>query len=135
MHKKVEHDYAIKCAQLAKQAGIKHLLLLSAVGVSPNSWLEVVRLKADVEEQVKALNFESTSIFQPSMILAPNRQVKSIYERLGEWFFTYFDWILPEKYQAVKVEDLAYAFYKVLENPKRGVNVYQVPEFRKLKKD
>lgn len=135
MHKKVTHDYAIKCAQLAKEAGVKHVLLLSAVGVSTTSWFAWGRLKADVEEQIKSLNFESTSIFQPGMIFAPNRPNKTISEHVADWIFTYLGWLFPEKYQGIQVEDLANAFVKVAESPKPGVTVYQVPEYRKLKKE
>jgi len=68
--KDVVVDFAIEC----KKAGIRHFQLLSSVGVSPSSSSFFLRTKGELEERLKALNFEQLSLFHPSMIITPTNR-------------------------------------------------------------
>ena len=63
-------NFAIKC----KKAGIKHFELLASVDINPKSKSFYLRTKGELVEELKALNFERLSIFQPSMILTPTNR-------------------------------------------------------------
>ena len=62
--------FATKC----KNVGIKHFQLLSSVGIKLNSSSFYLRTKAELVEELKMLEFERLSIFQPSMILTPSNR-------------------------------------------------------------
>ena len=68
--KKAVIDFAIKC----KEAGVNHFQLLASVGISAKSSSFYLRIKGELVEELKALNFERLSIFQPSMILTPTNR-------------------------------------------------------------
>jgi len=63
-------DFAIAC----KTAGITHFQLLSSVGASAASRSFYLRSKGELEDALKALNFERLSLFQPSMIITPKNR-------------------------------------------------------------
>ena len=63
-------NFAVAC----KKAGIKHFELLASVGISPTSRSFYLRTKGELVEELKNLNFERLSIFQPSMILTPTNR-------------------------------------------------------------
>lgn len=63
-------DFAIAC----KAAGITHFQLLSSVGASAASRSFYLRSKGELEDALKALNFERLSLFQPSMIITPKNR-------------------------------------------------------------
>lgn len=63
-------DFATEC----KKAGVKHFELLASVGISSTSSSFYLRTKGELVEELKALNFDRLSIFQPSMILTPNNR-------------------------------------------------------------
>ncbi len=63
-------DFALGC----KKAGVKHFELLSSVGINANSSQYYLRAKGELVEELKNLNFERLSIFQPSMILTPTNR-------------------------------------------------------------
>ncbi len=63
-------DFAKEC----KKAGVNHFELLSSVGINPKSTSFYLRTKGELVEDLKALNFERLSIFQPSMILTPTNR-------------------------------------------------------------
>jgi len=64
----------IDFAKACKAGGVKHFELLSSVGISADSSSFFLRSKGELVEELKALNFERLSIFQPSMILTPTNR-------------------------------------------------------------
>ncbi|XP_060074466.1 oxidoreductase HTATIP2-like [Ylistrum balloti] len=79
---KVDHDYVLKAAELAKASGCKHYSVLSSQGADKNSSLLYPRTKGQVEEALKVIHFRQLSIFRPGLILC-NRQES----RPSETFF------------------------------------------------
>ena len=65
---KIEHDLNIELAKEAKEAGTKVFVLISSSGASKDSRIPYSRLKGDIEEDVKALDFEHTVILRPGLI-------------------------------------------------------------------
>ena len=57
-------DFALEC----KKAGVSHFELLGAVGANSTSSSFYLRTKGELVNELKALNFERLSIFQPSLI-------------------------------------------------------------------
>jgi nucleoside-diphosphate-sugar epimerase len=68
---KIDKTAVIEFAEACKKAGVHHFELLSSVGISIKSSSFYLRTKAELVEELEALNFERLSIFQPSMILTP----------------------------------------------------------------
>jgi oxidoreductase len=57
-----------RLARLARAAGVRHFALVSSVGASPTSWFLYPRTKGEAEEAVKAMGFESVSVFRPGLL-------------------------------------------------------------------
>ncbi|MDI5944121.1 hypothetical protein QLR68_39510, partial [Micromonospora sp. DH15] len=66
---KIDHDYPLRAAEIAKANGARSVFLVTAVGANPGSGVFYVRTKGEVERDIRALNFDHTHIFRPSMIL------------------------------------------------------------------
>ncbi len=58
-------DFATAC----KTRGINHFQLLCSVGADSKSRSFYLRIKGELEDELKALNFDRLSLFHPSMIL------------------------------------------------------------------
>lgn len=71
---KVDKIAVLDFAKACKEAGIEHFELLASVGANPKSVSFYLRTKGELVEELKALNFERLSIFQPSMILTPTNR-------------------------------------------------------------
>ena len=63
-------DFASAC----KKAGVRHFELLASIGADLNSSFFYLRTKGELVNELKALDFERLSIFQPSMILTPTNR-------------------------------------------------------------
>ncbi|KAG8564750.1 hypothetical protein GDO81_016580 [Engystomops pustulosus] len=89
---RVDHDYVLKSAQLAKAGGCQHFNLESSKGANKGSSFLYLRVKGEVEAEVEELGFERFSIFRPAVLM-----VDRVESRPGEWFtrkllgpFSYF---------------------------------------------
>jgi len=65
---KLEHDLNIELAKAAKEAGSKVYVLISSAGASNKSRFGYMKMKGEIEEDIKALGFEHTVIVQPGLI-------------------------------------------------------------------
>lgn len=74
----VDHDYQLEFAKWCHTKEVSHFLLLSAVGVDPNSNFFYNRMKGVLEMEVRSLQFKQLTIVQPGLILRPNS------DRIGE---------------------------------------------------
>lgn len=76
---KVDKDYPLTFAQLAKDNGVGTYVLNSAMGASQTSVIFYNRIKGEVEEGLKELGFNSLTIVRPGLIGGDRKE-----HRLGE---------------------------------------------------
>jgi len=82
--RKVDLDYQFKAAQLAANNGVEHYLLVSSSGANEDSYSAYLKMKGELEREVKALPFKRISIFQPSLLLGQRTNIR-FGEKLGGW--------------------------------------------------
>ncbi|KAE8899069.1 hypothetical protein PF005_g17973 [Phytophthora fragariae] len=66
--RKVDLEYVTMFAELAKDAEVLYFGLLTASNANKDSWFLYPQTKGEVEENIKKLGFERTSIFRPGLI-------------------------------------------------------------------
>jgi len=132
---KVEIDYVMGFASACKEAGIRHFSLMTSVGANPRSRAYYLRLKGTQEERVKALGFQRTSLFRPSMLLTPqNRYGASQAVLLAVW--PRIDGLLAgplRRYRGIRVEDLGKAIARnAASEAPDGVEILEWDDFRRI---
>ena len=80
--RKVDFDYVVNFAAAAKAAGVKRFLVVSALNPNAKSGVFYYRVKGEMENALKAMNFESLHIFRPSFLLVERPEAR-VGERLG----------------------------------------------------
>lgn len=71
---KVDHDYVVDAAKLAKEGGCKEFHLVTSSNANKNSWFLYPKTKGRVEEDVTQLGFDHLAIYRPALLLC-QRQV------------------------------------------------------------
>ena len=61
--RRVDYEYPLRFAQLAKQLNIPHFGLLTAGGSDPNSWFYYMKTKGEAERDIKALELQQLTIY------------------------------------------------------------------------
>ncbi|XP_046375583.1 oxidoreductase HTATIP2-like isoform X1 [Haliotis rufescens] len=66
---RVDHDYVLISAEIAKARGCKHFSLVSSQGANKNSSMLYTRTKGQVEEALKVMHFDRISIYRPGVLM------------------------------------------------------------------
>ncbi|XP_068170186.1 oxidoreductase HTATIP2 isoform X2 [Antennarius striatus] len=77
---RVDHDYVLKAAELAKAGGCQQFHLESSRGANKDSSFLYLRVKGQVEADVGALGFDRFSVYRPGVLLVDRAE-----SRPGEW--------------------------------------------------
>lgn len=131
---RIDRDAVLDFASACKQAGVRHFELLGAVGASATSALFYPRTKGQLEEGLKALDFERLSLFQPSMILTPTNR----YGVMQAITLVAFPWLEPllvgplRKARGIRVERLGAAIARNVLTQATGVETLQWDDFMRL---
>lgn len=115
-------DYQIpkRVAQIAKVKGVDSFSLISSMGATSKSRFFYLRVKGEIEDDLKLCNFQRTLIYRPSLLLG-NRLEYRIGEKLMMLFFSLFSWCIPLKYLPTDSILLAQMIIKNLHNQKFGI--------------
>jgi len=126
----------IKMGKYAESQGVKHLLVISAMGANRHSKVYYNRVKGMMEEKVSALSLPSVSIFRPSLLLG-NRQEFRLGERFGELAMKVFKPALIgplKKYRAIEAKQVAFSMMqKALALSLKGVAIYESESMAEVK--
>jgi uncharacterized protein YbjT (DUF2867 family) len=68
MYYKIDVQYPVDIATIAKRNGAQRLCLVTAIGASPKSGQWYLRLKGEVEARIIQVGCASTALFRPSLI-------------------------------------------------------------------
>lgn len=131
---KIDKIAVVDFAKACKNAGVRHFELLSSVGIDANSSNFFLRTKGELVEELKALNFERLSIFQPSMILTPTNRY-GIGQAITLAVWPLLKPILfgsMKKYRGVKVETLGAAFAGNLLKENAGLEYLNWENFEEI---
>lgn len=134
---RIDHDYPVQAAALARSRGASGVFLVSAVGADPDSSVFYLRTKGDTERDVIALGIARTHIFRPSQLLG-QREERRPRERLIIALWPAINWMLvggARKYRGIAGADVARAMLRVADDGAAGVHIHewadmQVPTLR-----
>ncbi|UJW73458.1 NAD(P)H-binding protein [Rhizobium sp. SL42] len=119
---RIDHDYTVEIAKLAKAGGAKGFVLNSAKGADVKSAIFYSRVKGETEKDVVALGFERTVLVRPGLIDGPRPD-----PRPGEQFFgsllRLLKPVLPRSLQANRPETIARAMLDQAFSAVPGVTV------------
>lgn len=86
--RRVDLDYVLAFARLARRAGATRFLLVSSIGASASSPFLYPKTKGEGEDAVAALGFRSVVIVRPSFLVGVrgrNRSGEAVALRVSEW--------------------------------------------------
>jgi len=126
-------DFASEC----KKAGICYFELLGSVGANSKSSSFYFRLKGELVNELKAMNFERLSIFQPSLIITPVNRYgisQAVALRIGPLLKSILLGSL-RKYRGIPVELLGKAIAVNILSRKNGIEILFWDDFQTLAKN
>lgn len=111
----VDFDANLTVARAAKDAGVRHIGVVSAMGANTNSSVFYNRVKGELEEALTALGFEGLVLARPSL-LTGNRealgQPSRAWEKLAITCGSLLRPLIRANYRPIDTSRVAYALLK-----------------------
>ena len=118
VYRKVDYGIPVAAAKLAKQNSIDTFLVISALGVDPDSRFFYNRIKGEMERDVLKAGLPNTHIFQPSLI-SGDRKEKRTFETVFKQLMKLGNHLLVgplEKFRSIHPAAIADAMIAVANN-------------------
>ena len=129
--KKVDFQYILDLANLAKQAGASKFLVVSSMGANPKSAVFYNQVKGQTEEALKIIGFDQLVILRPSLLLGKRLEFRFA-EKLSSIFMKAFNFIIPDNYKAIPGEKVADYMLQMARNSTKPVSVIASGEMLRL---
>lgn len=125
--RRVDFEYPLALAKLARAQGARHFLFVSTLGANTRSPFFYNRVKGELEEAILALGYPSVTIARPSLLLGERRE-----QRFGEELAKKFSWLLPSPWAGVPASQVAKALVQAARENRPGVRIVSNREMRRL---
>lgn len=133
---KVDVEYPLRIAALAKNEGVTHFIAISAMGASEKSFAYYNRVKGKLEQQLQALDFPRLSIVRPSLLVGKRPEFR-FGEKSGEVVLKVVKPILLgplKRYRSIEARQVAEAMlYIALYGEKQPFTVYISQQLANMK--
>lgn len=131
---KVDFEYVIEAAKVAKTSNVEKLLVITAMGANSKSKFFYSRVKGDVEGALQQLEMNSVHIFRPSLLLGERKEYRAGEKISGMLSsFTKFLFVGPLRpYRAIEAKNVAAAMYAAAQTKNLGYHYYNSDEIEKL---
>lgn len=104
--RRIDHDYPLAVARLARAHGARCLALTSSTGAHPESRSFYLRTKGELECDLEACGFPSLTLVRPSLIGGRRDEFRPA-ERLAMLLMTAFRPLIPHRYHMVPAASIA----------------------------
>ncbi len=104
--RRVDVDYVVETAALARAAGVRAFALNTALGADPSARNFYLRCKGEAERGVEALGFPALTLVRPALIGGERAQPRPM-ERLAIGITNALSPLLPRRYRVVHAERIA----------------------------
>lgn len=133
---KIDVEYPLHIASLAKKCGIMHFIIISAIGASEKSAFYYNKVKGKLERELMALELPQLSIVRPSLLVGDRMEFR-LGEKTGEWLLKGLNpfFIGPlKKYRPIEATQLALAMKVIaLFGKKSPVTIYESQQLSTMK--
>lgn len=134
--KMVDYNMVVDAALLAKQAGVAHFSVISAMSADAKSTVFYNRVKGECENALKQIGFSRLSIFRPSLLTGPRHEFR-LGEKIAQAVLPLFEWMLMgswKNYKSISTHVVARAMLLNSIKTDEGIEIFQSEEIKQLSK-
>ena len=132
--RRVDHDYPLEVARLARKNGARHFLLVSSLGADAGSRVFYNRVKGETEDDLRALGYPGLVILRPSLLVGDRAEHRAG-EEWGRRVMTVVGPLMVgplRRFRAIQAETVARAMVRTAERDPRGVQVMESDEIARV---
>lgn len=129
-YKAIDYGIVLSAANLARSNQVPQVHLVSAIGAAVSSKIFYNRLKGEIEKDVIKLDFPTTVIYQPAMLIGKRNESRPA-EFIAQKLMPFFDLFLlgkARKYHSIEAKKVAESMLDNLHKPKEGATILRYSE-------
>jgi uncharacterized protein YbjT (DUF2867 family) len=132
--RKVDYDCVLMFARAAQRAGAQRFVIVSSVGANRASKNFYLRVKGEMEEALRALNFPATDVLQPGLLLGMRAQTRplELAAQIGMPIANLLLWGEATKYRGIWAETVGQAMLGAARTGRKSFNRYTHDEIQRL---
>ncbi|MDO4880436.1 MAG: NAD(P)H-binding protein [Capnocytophaga sp.] len=116
---RIDYDYQLQFAQNCQRNGVATFVLVSSAGANGKSKIFYNRMKGQLEEAIKSLNFNTFLIFQPSVLVRRGSDRKG--ENISVKVFAFLNKLgILKSYRPMPTEILAQKMLSAVQHSPKG---------------
>jgi uncharacterized protein YbjT (DUF2867 family) len=126
VYRKIDHDYPLQLAKIAKQNGLAQYHMVSSLGANVKASNFYLKTKGQIEEDLKQIELTTLCIYQPAFLTGDRKE-----NRLAEKFLIPLMKLLNpllidslKKYRSIPAKTVARAMYKQSLKNQEGIFTY-----------
>jgi uncharacterized protein YbjT (DUF2867 family) len=127
--RKVDHEYPMAVARLARAAGAAAFAFTSSTGANAKSRTFYLRTKGETERDLAGVGFDSLTVVRPSLI-GGDRDERRWGESLGLKILSALEPLLPGRYRIVPAERIAAMLLESAMAEQPGVRIVESEAIR-----
>ena len=124
---KVDYEYQLKVAEIAKRNGAKTFILLSSAGANKRSMMLYTKVKGEVEDAISKLGYEKVIILRPSILIGERAESRPG-EAVGQWVAKQMSFIFSGPlsiYKGIPADTVASAMINAVQKPYKVVDIVE----------
>ena len=129
-YKAIDYGIVLAAANLARSNQVPQVHLVSAIGAAVSSKIFYNRLKGEIEKDVLKLDFPTTVIYQPAMLIGQRSESRPA-EFIAQKLMPFFDIFLlgkTQKYHSIEAKKVAESMLDNLYKPKYEATILRYSE-------
>ena len=123
----IDLEYPLDFARLGRRRGCSHFLVVSSLGANPKSRIFYNRVKGELEDGLRELDYPCLTIVRPSLLLGPRAEQRlgeEVAKRVSKWLGP----LVPRPFKPVEAHAVAIALVRAAKNPCSGVRIIESSE-------
>lgn len=123
----VDFDYPLAFARLGRRHGCKHFLVVTALGANTRSRYFYNRVKGELEDSLRGLDYPRLTIVRPSLLLGPRAELRlgeEVAKRVTRWLGP----LVPRAFKPVEARAVAQTLVRAARDHGSGEQVIESGE-------
>jgi uncharacterized protein YbjT (DUF2867 family) len=134
LYKKIDLEYPVNLARLGVKNGVSQFHIISSLGADPESSNSYLKLKGELEQELKKLNIPSLHIYQPSFLIG-DRKENRLADKIMKPIFRLIDPLLIgslKKYRSIQAVNVAKVMLSQSIKDLKGTFIYPSIQIQEL---
>jgi uncharacterized protein YbjT (DUF2867 family) len=123
----IDLEYPLDFARLGRRGGCAHFLVVSALGANARSRIFYNRVKGEMEDGLRTLDYPCLTIVRPSLLLGPRAEQRlgeEVAKRVTKWLGP----LVPRPFKPVEAHAVAVTLVRAAREPCSGVRIIESGE-------